>query len=307
MIVTTAAAGSGAAAGDVPVLVTEDLPRCAVAAAVPGPGPLSPDAGPGARGCGRRNPAYVIYTSGSTGAAEGRGGHARGAGELWRRCRRGSARVRGAGCCSSRRRGSTRSVWELVMAPGGRGAAGACRGQGRTRPGSWARWRRGTGCSSPAGAAGGAGGDRGRTQLGSVMLAGAAGRRCGRRWRRGWAAGAAAGQSRTGRPRRRWCATMERRGRWRPGRCRHRAAGGEYAGVRAGPVAVPGAGGGDGGAVRGGGGAGAGVRGAGGADRRSGSWRARSGRRGADVPDRGPGPVDGRAGCWSSRGGLMSR
>ena len=34
------------------------------------------------------------------------------------------------------------------------------------------------------------------------------------------------------------------------------------------------------------------VPGPAGADRRSGSWRARSGGRGADVPDRGPGPVD---------------
>ena len=61
----------------------------------------------------------------------------------------------------------------------------------------------------------------------------------------------------------------------------------EYPGVRAGPVAGPGAGRGGRGAVRGRGGAGPGLPGPGGADRGSGSWRARSGRPGSGCT--GPG------------------
>ena len=86
-----------------------------------------------------------------------------------------------------------------------------------------------------------------------------------------------------------------------------RGAGGEYAGVRAGPVAVPGAGRGGGGAVCGGGGAGAGVSRAGGADCGSGSWRARSarGERMYRTGDLARWPGDGAAGVrW---GGPMTR
>ena len=119
--------------------------------------------------------------------------------------------------------------------------------------------------------------------------------------RRGGAAGFAGGAVRravrcgpcitcTGRRRRRWtrpagCATGG------DGAPADRGADREHPGVRAGFVAVPGAGRGGRGAVRGGGGAGPGLPGAGGADR--GAVRGVPVRRagGADVPDRGPGPV----------------
>ena len=81
-----------------------------------------------------------------------------------------------------------------------------------------------------------------------------------------------------------------------------------HPGVRAGWMAVPGAAGGDRGAVCGRGGAGARLSGPGGLTARAvrGVPVRRDGR-GADVPDRGPGPVDVRRAPWCLRAGPMTR
>ena len=260
---------------------------------------------PGRLAAGRL--AYVIFTSGSTGAPKGvavphaRAGEPGGGAE--RRVRGGR---RGTGCWRSPRRALTRrcrSWWWRW----GRGRCWWCRRAGQLLAGAElaAGWR-----------------GRGSTHLTvpPAVLAGwwrrACWGRCGRWWRRGrrwpvqlagrWAAPGGGWSTRTGRPRPR-CA------RRCPGRCRRwraaadRGAVAEYPGVRAGPVAGPGPGRGDRGAVCGRGGAGARVLRPAGADRRAVHRVPVRAGRGADVPDRGPGEVDARAGSWCLPGGPMIR